>query len=59
MSERFERHRQAWTSEEVAKLRVLSAKGMGLKSIAKALSRTEESTKDRAKIDGIAIAKKR
>ena len=59
MSERFQRHRQPWKSDEVAKLRTLAAKGMGLKAIAKALSRSEESTQDRAKIDGIAIAKKR
>jgi hypothetical protein len=59
MSERFEKHRQPWRSDEVAKLRTLAAKGKGLKEIAKALNRTEESTKDRAKVDGIAIAKKR
>ena len=59
MSERYERHRQPWTSEEVGKLKILAGKGKGLKEIAKALSRTEESTRDRAKIDGIAIAKKR
>lgn len=59
MSERFERHKQPWTGEELGKLRVLAGKGKGLKEIAKALNRTEESTKDRAKADGIAIAKKR
>lgn len=59
MAERFEKHRQPWQSEEAAKLRVLASKGKGLKEIAKALSRTEESTRDRAKIDGIEIAKKR
>jgi len=59
MSEKFEKHRQPWRSEEVGKLRTLAAKGKGLKEIAKALNRTEESTRDRAKIDGIAIAKKR
>ena len=59
MSERYERHRQPWTSEEVGKLRTLASKGKGLKEIAKTLTRTEESTRDRAKIDGIAIAKKR
>lgn len=59
MSEKFEKHRQPWRSEEVAKLRTLASKGKGLKEIAKALSRTEESTRDRAKIDGIEIAKKR
>jgi hypothetical protein len=59
MSEKFEKHRQPWRSEEVGKLRTLAAKGKGLKEIAKALNRTEESTRDRAKVDGIAIAKKR
>ena len=59
MSEKFARHRQPWSSEEVGKLRTLAAKGKGLKEIAKALNRTEESTKDRAKADGIGIAKKR
>ncbi len=59
MSERFEKHRQPWGSEEVRKLRTLASKGKGLREIAKALNRTEESTKERARIDGIAIAKKR
>ena len=59
MSERFEKHRQPWRSDEVAKLKTLAGKGKGLKEIAKALSRTEESTRDRAKLDGIGIAKKR
>jgi hypothetical protein len=59
MSEKFERHRQPWKSDEVAKLRTLAAKGKGLKEIAKALSRSEESTRELAKTDGIAIAKLR
>lgn len=59
MAERFERHRQPWTGEEAGKLRTLASKGKGLKEIAKALSRTEESTKDFAKANNIAIAKKR
>lgn len=59
MSEQFTRHRQPWKAEEVAKLKVLAAKGKGLKEIAKALNRSEESTKDRAKEDGIGIAKLR
>ena len=59
MSEKFEKHRQPWRSEEVAKLRTLAAKGKGLREIAKALNRTEESTRDRAKADGIDIARKR
>ena len=59
MSEKFERHRQPWRSDEVAKLKTLAAKGKGLKEIAKALTRSEESTGERAKLDGISIAKKR
>ncbi len=59
MAERFERHRQPWTSDELAKLRTLAAKGMAMKAIAKALTRSEESVKDRAKTDGIKIAKLR
>ena len=59
MSEQFTRHRQPWKAEEVAKLKVLAAKGKGLKEIAKALNRSEELTKDRAKEDGIGIAKLR
>ena len=59
MAEQFTKHRQPWKPDEVAKLRVLASKGKGLKEIAKALSRSEESTKERAKIDGIGIAKLR
>ncbi len=59
MSEKFERHRQPWKSEEIQKLHVLAGKGKGLREIAKALNRTEESTKDRAKADGLSIAKLR
>jgi DNA-binding NarL/FixJ family response regulator len=59
MAERFERHKQPWTGEELQKLKTLAGKGKGLKEIAKALNRSEESTKDRAKADGIGIAKLR
>lgn len=59
MSEKFERHRQPWRPEELQKLRTLASKGKGLKEIAKALNRSEESTKERAKADGLAIAKLR
>lgn len=59
MSERFERHRQPWTYEELGKLKLLANKGMSLKAISKALTRSEESIKDRAKLDGIEIAKLR
>ena len=56
---KFERHRQPWTTDEVQKLHLLAKKGMALKAIAKALKRSEESTKDRAKADGLNIAKLR
>ena len=59
MGEAFARHRQPWKTEEVQKLHRLAAKGMGLKAIAKALTRTEESVQDRAKADGLRIAKLR
>jgi hypothetical protein len=59
MAERFERHRQPWTQDEIQKLHLLAGKGMSLKAIAKALTRSEESTKDRAKADGLKIAKLR
>ena len=59
MSEVFTRHRQPWKPEELQKLKTLAGKGKGLKEIAKALNRSEESTKDRAKADGIGVAKLR
>ena len=59
MADRFVRHRQPWTSDELAKLKLLAGKGMGLKAVAKALTRSEESVADRAKQDGIKIAKLR
>jgi DNA-binding NarL/FixJ family response regulator len=55
----FERHRQPWTSEEIQKLHALARKGMGLKAIARALTRSEESITARARLDGIRIAKLR
>ena len=57
--DRFERHKQAWTGEEAGKLRLLAGKGQGLKQIARALNRSEESTKDFAKKNKIVIVKKR
>ena len=59
MGERFERHRQAWTSDEIQKLHLLAGKGMSLKAIAKALTRSEDSVKDRAKADKLKISKLR
>jgi transposase len=59
MGEQFTRHRQPWKSEEIQKLHLLAGKGMSLKAVAKALTRSEESVKDRAKIDGLKISKLR
>lgn len=59
MTERFERHRQPWRQDEIQKLHQFAGKGMSLKAIAKALTRSEESVKDRAKADGVTIVKLR
>lgn len=59
MAEKFERHRQAWTSDEIQKLHLYAGKGMSLKAISKALTRSEESIKTRAKADGLSISKLR
>ena len=56
---KFERHKQPWRTDEIQKLHTLAAKGMALKAIAKALTRSEESVRDRAKLDKIKIAKLR
>jgi DNA-binding NarL/FixJ family response regulator len=58
-NEKFERHRQPWRQDEIQKLHQFAGKGMSLKAIAKALTRSEESIKDRAKADGLKIAKLR
>ena len=55
----FERHRQPWTSDEIQKLHKLAAKGMSLKAISKALTRSEESIQVRARQDGLKISKMR
>ena len=57
MKDKFERHKQPWTPAEIDKLHTLTKKGMALKAIAKALTRSEESVKVRAKADGLSIAK--
>jgi len=59
MAERFERHRQPWRQDEIQKLHQFAAKGMSLKAIAKALTRSEESVKDRARADKLNISKLR
>ncbi|MEO8175869.1 MAG: hypothetical protein ABI626_04330 [Sphingomicrobium sp.] len=59
MSEKFERHRQPWKQDEIHKLHLLAGKGMSLRAIAKALTRSEESVQVRARADKLTIAKLR
>ena len=59
MGETFQRHRQAWTQDEIQKLHRLAAKGMSLKVISKAMTRSEESIQARAKADGLKVSKLR
>jgi hypothetical protein len=59
MGERFERHRQPWRQDEIQKLHALAGKGMSVRAIAKALTRSEESVRDRAKVDRVKISKLR
>ena len=56
---RFERHRQPWKQDEIQKLHNLAGKGMSLRAIAKALTRSEESVQVRAKQDKLKISKLR
>ena len=56
---KFERHRQPWRQDEIQKLHQLATKGMSVRAIAMALTRSEESVKDRAKHDKLKIAKLR
>lgn len=57
--ETFARHKQPWKQDEIQKLHQFAGKNMSLAAIAKALTRSEESIKDRAKADGLTIAKLR
>ena len=59
MGEKFERHRQPWRQDEIQKLHLLAGKGMSQRAIAKALTRSEDSVRDRARADGVRIAKLR
>ena len=59
MGENFQRHKQPWTSDEIQKLHRLAGKGMSLKAISKAMTRSEESIQARAKLDGLKVSKLR
>ena len=55
----LELDRQPWTSDEIQELHRLAAKGMSLKGISKAMTRSEESIQARARQDGLKISKLR
>lgn len=59
MTDKFERHRQPWRQDEIQKLHLLASKGMSQRAIAKALTRSEESVKARARADALKISKLR
>jgi hypothetical protein len=59
MAETLARHRQPWKSEEIQKLHRLAARVMGFKTIAKALTCTEETVQERPRGDCVRIAKLR
>jgi hypothetical protein len=59
MAKKFERHRQAWTPSEITKLRFMVSKSMSLKTIAAALTRSEESVKKQVKVEKLKITKAR
>jgi hypothetical protein len=59
MAAPFERHRQPWRQDEIQKLHLLAGKGMSLRAIAKALTRSEESVQIRARSDKLKISKLR
>ena len=56
-ADKFERHKQPWRQDEIQKLHLLVGKGMSLRAIAKSLARSEESVKQRAKLDRLKITK--
>jgi hypothetical protein len=56
-ADKFERHKQPWRQDEIQKLHLLVGKGMSLRAIAKSLTRSEESVKQRAKLDRLKITK--
>ena len=59
MTDRFLRHKQPWTSDELQKLHRLAAKGTSLKALSKALTRSEESIQTQARALGLKISKLR
>jgi hypothetical protein len=59
MGEKFERHRQPVEFLDLVAGPRLAAKGMSLRGISKAMTRSEESIQARAKADGLKVSKLR
>jgi hypothetical protein len=59
MAEKFEKHKQPWTAAELERLRTLAKKGETARGIGKAIKRTEESVKDRARLEGLTLGSPR
>ena len=55
--EKFERHKQPWKQDELQKLHQLATKGLSVRAIAKALTRSEESVKTQAKALKLKLSK--
>ena len=55
--EKFERHKQPWKQDELQKLHQLATKGLSVRAIAKALTRSEESVKTQAKALRLKLSK--
>ena len=59
MAEKFEKHKQPWTSAELDRMRTMAKKGETARGIAKAIKRTEESVKERARAEGLTLGSPR
>lgn len=59
MAAKFEKHKQPWSSAELERMRTLAKKGETARGIAKAIKRTEESVKDRARMEGLTLGSPR
>lgn len=57
MAGKFEKHKQPWTAQELDKMRTLTKKGQTARTIGKAIGRSEDSVKDRARAEGLELAR--
>ncbi|HMT45271.1 MAG TPA: hypothetical protein PKA59_12005 [Chakrabartia sp.] len=59
MAEKFEKHKQPWTAAELERMRTLARKGETARGIAKAIKRSEDSVKERARAEGLTLGSPR